>query len=115
MTPGSLAPVEDPHLASYKQATMTKKDVVALAHLLRIHNQTAGGPTEFTPDHLRVLADFCASQDPAFNRDRWIHYIAGEGGQGDELILVRPDSPLIPGAILNDKLESLKPQRRRSK
>jgi len=43
---------------------MTKKDVVALADVQRIHNRTADGPTELTPDHLRVLADFCASPDP---------------------------------------------------
>jgi hypothetical protein len=94
---------------------MTEKDVVALAQVLRIHNQTADGPTEFTPDHLRVLADFCASQDPYFNRKRWIDYIAGERGQGDELIFIKPDSPLIPGAIMEDKLESLKPRRKQSK
>ena len=56
---------------------MTKKDVVALAEVLRIHNQTAEAGTEFTPDHLRVLADFCAAQYPDFNRERWIDYIAG--------------------------------------
>jgi hypothetical protein len=56
---------------------MTKRDVVALAEVLRIHNQTADTRTEFTPDHLRVLADFCASQYPDFNRERWIGYIVG--------------------------------------
>jgi len=56
---------------------MTKKDIVALADALRIHNRSAGGRTEFTPDHLRVLADFCGVQYPTFNRERWIDYIAG--------------------------------------
>jgi hypothetical protein len=60
---------------------MTKKDLVALADALRLHNRTADGRTEFTPDHLRVLANFCASQDPNFNRQRWIDYIAGECGR----------------------------------
>jgi hypothetical protein len=69
-----------------------------------IHNQTADGPTEFTPDHLRVLADFCASQDPNFNRKRWIDYIAGQCGPVDELIFVEPDIAQIPGAIVEDKL-----------
>ena len=78
---------------------MTEKDVVALAQVLRIHNQTADGPTEFTPDHLRVLADFCASQDPYFNRKRWIDYIAGVGASSDELMFVEPGSTVIPGAI----------------
>ena len=54
---------------------MTKKEVVALADALRIHNRTADGPTEFTPDHLQVLADFCALQDPNFNREQWIDYV----------------------------------------
>ena len=56
---------------------MTKKDVVALAEVLRMHNQTADARTEYTPDHLSVLADFCAAQYPNFNRERWIDYIAG--------------------------------------
>ena len=56
---------------------MTKEDLVALFDALRIHNRTADGRTEFTPDHLRVLADFCASQYPDFNRERWIDYIVG--------------------------------------
>jgi hypothetical protein len=59
---------------------MTKKDFVALADALRIHNQTADGRTEFSPDHLLVLADFCASQDAKFDRDRWIDYVAGANG-----------------------------------
>ena len=43
-----------------------------------MHNRTADGRTEFTPDHLRVLSDFCAAaQYPTFNRERWIDYIAG--------------------------------------
>jgi transcriptional regulator with XRE-family HTH domain len=62
---------------------MTKRDVVALAEVLRIHNQTADPRTEFTPDHLGVLADFCAAQFPNFDRERWIDYITrvnrGEG------------------------------------
>lgn len=56
---------------------MTKKDVVALAEALRSHNRAADGRTEFTPDHLGVLADFCAGQYPNFNQGRWIDYITG--------------------------------------
>jgi hypothetical protein len=82
---------------------MTKKDLVALADALRIHNRTAHGPTEFTPDHLRVLADFCASQYPNFNRRRWIDYIAGEGGQGDEWVFVEADTTVFPGASVEDE------------
>ena len=39
---------------------------------------TTGRRTEFTPDHIRVLADFCASQFPNFNWERWIDYIVGD-------------------------------------
>ena len=79
---------------------MTKIDLVALADALRRHNQTADGRTEFTPDHLLVLADFCASQYPNLNRKRWIDYIAGVGGPSDGLMFVEPDSTLITGAIV---------------
>ena len=82
---------------------MTEKDLVALADALRIHNRTAHGPTEFTPDHLRVLADFYASQYPNFNRRRWIDYIAGEGGQGEEWVFVEADSTVLPGAGVEDE------------
>ena len=85
---------------------MTEKDVVALADALRVHNRTADGRTEFTPDHLRVLADFCASQDPNFNPKWWMDYIAGECGQADELIrgiMVEPCSRRISGARQRSK------------
>ena len=72
---------------------MTKKDVVALADAVRIHNRTADGRTEFTPDHLLVLADFLASQARNINQKRWIDYIVGECGQGDDWIFDERDSP----------------------
>lgn len=77
---------------------MTNKDLVALADTLRIHNRTAEAPAEFTPDHLRVLADFLASQDASFNRERWMDYVAGEWGQGNEPIFVESDRPRIARA-----------------
>jgi hypothetical protein len=83
---------------------MTKKDIVALAEAIRTHNRTADGRTEFTPDHLQVLADFCASQDPNFNRQLWIDYIAREGRPGDESISVESDCMLIPDASVEDRL-----------
>ena len=67
---------------------MTNNDLVTLAEALRIHNQTADGRTEFTPDHLLVLADFCASQNPNLDRRRWIDYITGEGRPVNELTFV---------------------------
>jgi hypothetical protein len=71
---------------------MTKEDLVALAEALRIHNRTADGRTEFTPDHLRVLADFFASQDANFNPEQWIDYIAGECGQAGGTHVPRPEA-----------------------
>jgi hypothetical protein len=67
---------------------MTNKSLVALANMLRIHNRTADAATEFTPDHLRVLADFFASQDASFNRERWMDYITGERAQDSEPIFI---------------------------
>ena len=61
---------------------MTKKDLVALADALRLHNRAADGRTEFTPDHLRMLADFWASRDPSFNREWWIDYVLGDCVEG---------------------------------
>ena len=82
----------------FQRYRITTRALVALADAIRIHNRTADGRTEFTPDHLRVLADFCAALDPNFNRERWIDYIAGECWQ-DQLIFVEPDST-PPGAIM---------------
>jgi hypothetical protein len=96
-TLGKAAVVEGAHAGSYGSGTtMTKKDFAALAEALRINNRTANGRTEFTPDHLRVLADFCASQDPNFNPKRWIDYIAGECGQAAELIFVEGGGTHVP-------------------
>jgi hypothetical protein len=67
---------------------MTNKDLVALADALRIHNRTADARTEFTPDLLKVLAEFFTSQVTIFRQERWIDYITGKCGQGDELIFV---------------------------
>ena len=66
---------------------MTKKDFIALADAIRAYNQQAFkagtntvSPLKFTHTQLYVLADFCASQNPRFMRDRWLGYIAGECG-----------------------------------
>jgi hypothetical protein len=57
-----------------------------------------------------VLADFYASQDPNFNRERWIDYIAGKCGLGDELRFVEPDTTLAihQGKIRKRKKEPSK-------
>lgn len=58
---------------------MTKKDFIALADLIRIANLNE--PNRFTESAIRLLADFCASQNPNFKRDRWLDYIAGKCGK----------------------------------
>jgi len=94
---------------------MTNQDFVALAEALRMHNQTADGRTEFTPDHLVVLADFCASQYPNFDRKGWIDCIAGECGQEEELIFA-PEIAHPDGAIVEDSLvPKVNPRNRLSK
>lgn len=61
---------------------MHKKQFIALADAIRDHND-AGYSIEraaFNPSHLLTLADFCQSQNPQFNRERWFDYIAGKCG-----------------------------------
>jgi hypothetical protein len=61
---------------------MTKKTFIALADVIRRENQMTK-VTEHDPFAYRAitaLADFCQSQNPNFNRERWLAYIAGECG-----------------------------------
>lgn len=62
---------------------MTKKHFIALADTIREHNRIEGGmyePKAFEGGHLSTLADFCQSQNPNFNRELWLDYIAGKCG-----------------------------------
>lgn len=64
---------------------MSKKDFIALANAIREHNSEESewsDPSSSPFDHCQidVLADFCQSQNPNFNRDRWLGYIAGTNG-----------------------------------
>ena len=59
---------------------MTKQHFIALANALRAHNQVAPGELGFGPAQLSVLADFCAAQNPRFDRTRWLDYIDGKCG-----------------------------------
>jgi hypothetical protein len=63
---------------------MTKKNFIALANCIISANSRC---SVYVQDHLRFsdnqiskLADFCQSQNPNFNRERWLSYIAGECG-----------------------------------
>lgn len=65
---------------------MTKKHFIALADAIRAHNSAATHPlgsgrfTEFTPDQISALANFCHRHNPAFNTEHWHDYIAGRCG-----------------------------------
>ena len=66
---------------------MTKQHFLALADSIRAYNSQAvsagtniASPLEFTHTQIETLADFCAAQNPAFDRERWLAYVAGECG-----------------------------------
>ena len=52
---------------------MTKQHPLALADSIRSNGT-------FTPGQIETLADFCAAQNPAFNRERWLAYVTGDCG-----------------------------------
>lgn len=56
---------------------MTKKHFIELADTLR--NNLPENEDERC-NLLNVLADFCQSQNPNFNRSRWMDYIEGKCG-----------------------------------
>ena len=59
---------------------MTKKHFIELADDIRHHNRFNNTP--FTVSQLEVVAGFCRSINPRFDRQRWLDYIAGECGPG---------------------------------
>ena len=63
---------------------MSKKDFIALADMIRVHNADRYdgdiSSPPFSQTQINVLATFCRTQNPAFNRDRWLDYIAGTNG-----------------------------------
>ena len=61
-------------------AKMTKQHFIALADSLRSHNAKGDHVNPFREDQIEALADFCAAQNPAFNRNRWLAYVAGDCG-----------------------------------
>jgi hypothetical protein len=54
---------------------MTKKHFIQLADTIKEN------PSAFTWPSINTLADFCKAQNPNFNRDRWLDYIAGKCGK----------------------------------
>jgi len=61
--------------------SMTKKHFIALADAVRVFNETrVTGEAKFSCEHIYALGTFCKDHNPAFNRDRFERYIAGECG-----------------------------------
>ena len=61
---------------------MSKKDFIALAgKIIRSGPADRSAQGAFSQSAIFELADFCATQNPSFNRDRWLDYIAGNCGQ----------------------------------
>lgn len=56
---------------------MSKKHFIALADAIKgaVENEP------FSEAQIVMLADFCASQNQRFNRERWLGYIAGTNGK----------------------------------
>ena len=64
---------------------MSKRHFIALADLLRSHDfkmsiSLIDDPAKRYQAIANMLADFCRSQNPAFNRERWLGYINGDNG-----------------------------------
>jgi hypothetical protein len=58
---------------------MTKKHFIRLAYHIRALNCGIEGE-DFTKRQLEQLAAFCKEQNPRFDRERWLGYIAGTCG-----------------------------------
>ena len=67
---------------------MTKKHFIELANTVRsldprnlgLRGVALGAALAQWTETRDKLADFCTAQNPAFNRARWLAYIAGESG-----------------------------------
>ena len=63
---------------------MTKKHFIALADsMVAFFETNAGAEMDVMTRNVLInaLADFCQSQNPNFNRERWLGYVAGTNGK----------------------------------
>ena len=66
---------------------MTKKHFIALADLVKTaricpeNGYEGKAYNPFNQDAITLLADWCETQNPNFNRERWLGYIAGTNGK----------------------------------
>lgn len=62
---------------------MTKKHFIKLADCIREYNEAYKSQSVldsdevFTRGQLEMLAGFCRSVNPNFNKERWLDYVAG--------------------------------------
>lgn len=75
---------------------MTKKTLIALADAIKHHNKT-WTDEKFTAGQIRTLVDFCGEQNPRFNRERWLGYLADTCG---------PNGGKIPAKTTNKWIDS---------
>lgn len=72
------------HNSAALEEYVSKKHFIALEDAIRRFNQLKEEGCEtanhFDAQQLGVLADFCRGQNPNFDRDRWLDYIAGRCG-----------------------------------
>lgn len=67
---------------------MTKKHFIALAEMIKAHNDTNTIVNQFGVYQRVALAGFLQQQFPQFNEERWMDYINGEcGPNGGEVKL----------------------------
>lgn len=59
----------------------SKKDYVALADHIKMHNKITSPENHFNDTHLNSLADHMKSQNGAFMKDRWLGYVKGSNGK----------------------------------
>ena len=58
---------------------MTKKHFISLANVIKESRQQSEGLV-FNETTIEYLADWLETQNPRFNRERWLGYIAGTNG-----------------------------------
>ena len=68
---------------------MTKKHFIALADAIRsdsLYSESSKTPVARRTVSIDTLVRFCESQNPHFDRHRWLGYIAGDcGSSGDKV------------------------------
>jgi hypothetical protein len=71
---------------------MTKKQYIAQADAIKAHNDIRNARAlgeerdRFYHAHIETLADFYAVQNPRFDRQLWLDYIAGRCGPNGEKV-----------------------------